>query len=70
MHGQRTLIPSRGREIADAVERHWGRIGAAGQSKMFWLDDVATADQTANLVSATKARHRYLDQWSAAGGKP
>ena len=33
------------------VERHWGRIGATGQSKTFWFDDEATADQMAISVS-------------------
>ena len=38
------------------VERNWGRIGAAGQSKTFWFDDEATADLMTNQVSAAKAR--------------
>lgn len=42
------------------VERHWGRIGAAGQSKTFWFDDEAAADLMANLVSAAKARRGYI----------
>lgn len=36
------------------VERHWSRIGAAGQSKTFWLKDEQTADNMAQSVSAIK----------------
>ena len=44
------------------VERHWGRIGATGQSKTFWFDDEAAADQMAKSVSAIKLRRGYVAQ--------
>lgn len=48
------------------VERHWGRIGATGQSKTFWFDDESTAVQMAKSVSTTKGRRRYTGSRSAA----
>ncbi len=27
------------------IERHWGRIGATGQSKAFWFYDEGSADE-------------------------
>jgi len=52
------------------VERHWGRIGAVGQSKTFWFEDEASANQMASAISVTKARRGYLDTRSVAGGNP
>ena len=42
------------------VERHWGRIGAAGQSKTFWFSDEDAADEMAKRVATTKVRRGYL----------
>jgi predicted DNA-binding WGR domain protein len=42
------------------VERHWGRIGAAGQSKTVWFDDEAAADLMVNQLSVAKARRGYI----------
>jgi predicted DNA-binding WGR domain protein len=48
------------------VARHWGRIGAVGQSKTFWFDDEASADQMAKSVCTAKARRGYIDTRSEA----
>jgi predicted DNA-binding WGR domain protein len=37
-------------------ERHWGRIGSAGQSKTFWFDHEGTTDRMASQLSNAKAR--------------
>ena len=42
------------------VERHWGRIGAAGQSRTFWFDDEEAADKMASQVSNAKTRRGYV----------
>ena len=52
------------------VQRHWGRIGAAGQSKTFWFADEPTADTMAKSVSAIKVRRGYIDVRPAARGNP
>lgn len=44
------------------VERHWGRIGAGGQSKTFWFGDEDAADEMAKKVAATKVRRGYIRQ--------
>lgn len=43
------------------VERHWGRIGAGGQSKTFWFEDERAADNMAKSVSAIKVRRGYVE---------
>ena len=42
------------------VERHWGRIAAAGQSKTFWFDDEEAADNMASQVSTAKTQRGYI----------
>lgn len=42
------------------VERHWGRIGASGQSKTFWFDDEEAAVKMAGQVSIAKIRRGYI----------
>lgn len=42
------------------VERHWGRIGATGQSKAFWFSDEDAADEMAKKVAATKLKRGYV----------
>ncbi len=42
------------------VERHWGRIGAVGQSKTFWFSNEDAADEMAKKVTSTKVRRGYL----------
>lgn len=42
------------------VERHWGRIGATGQSKTFWFDNEDAADLMVSQVSIAKARRGYI----------
>ena len=42
------------------VERHWGRIGAVGQSKTFWFDDEEAAVKMASQVSTAKTRRGYI----------
>jgi len=41
------------------VERHWGRIGAAGQSKTFWFSNEDAADEMAKRVTTSKLRRGY-----------
>lgn len=41
------------------VQRHWGRIGSAGQSKTFWFVDETGADKMARSVSNAKSRRGY-----------
>lgn len=52
------------------VERHWGRIGSAGQSKTFWFNDEPAADQMAKSVCAIKVRRGYVETRLAANGNP
>jgi predicted DNA-binding WGR domain protein len=41
------------------VQRHWGRIGTAGQFKTFWHSSEDQADQMANNVAHVKMRRGY-----------
>jgi len=50
------------------VERHWGRIGTAGQSKTFWFPDEAEADAVAGKIEASKIRRGYVS--AMAGPSP
>ncbi|MBP2160600.1 MULTISPECIES: WGR domain-containing protein [Asticcacaulis] len=42
-----------------AVVRHWGRIGATGQTKEYWYPTEGEADVAANRVLRQKQRRGY-----------
>ena len=44
-----------------AVIRHWGRIGAAGQSKETWFADVSHATVIAERIVQQKRRRGYTE---------
>ncbi len=43
-----------------SVSRHWGRIGALGQSKEFWFASEAEAFDMAQRVLTQKRRRGYM----------
>jgi predicted DNA-binding WGR domain protein len=44
-----------------SVTRHWGRIGAAGQSKSFWFDSETLATESAARIERSKRQRGYRD---------
>jgi len=45
-----------------SVTRHWGRIGAAGQSTRNWFQDEGTAASSAEKIRDQKVRRGYTSR--------
>ena len=43
-----------------SVQRHWGRIGTAGQSKSYWFSTEEIALNQAALLETSKRRRGYI----------